>query len=134
MSKKTLKLDEPILIDGKEVSELTYDPMEITAAQFSEACARSSAINKNKSFSFKMRENDYALHLYLGMFAVIAVTPRIDITDLERIKGFDVLKLADIGMLFTYRRSEAPSVQKPSEEPSESTAEPSTPASEKPEK
>lgn len=134
MSKKTLKLDEPILIDGKEVSELTYDPMEITAVQFSEACARSSAINKNKSFSFKMRENDYALHLYLGMFAVIAVNPSIDITDLERIKGFDVLKLADIGMLFTYRRSEAPSVQKPSEEPSESTAEPSTPASEKPEK
>ena len=134
MSKKTQKLDEPILIDGKEVSELTYDPMEITAAQFSEACARSSAINKNKSFSFKMRENDYALHLYLGMFAVIAVNPSIDITDLERIKGFDVLKLADIGMLFTYRRSEAPSVQKPSEEPSESTAEPSTPASEKPEK
>lgn len=70
MSKKTLKLDEPVLIDGKEVSELTYDPMEITAAQFSEACARSSAINKSKSFSFKMRENDYALHLYLGMFAV----------------------------------------------------------------
>ncbi|SCJ81259.1 Uncharacterised protein [uncultured Flavonifractor sp.] len=134
MSKKTLKLDEPVLIDGKEVSELTYDPMEITAAQFSEACARSSAINKSKSFSFKMRENDYALHLYLGMFAVIAVNPGIDVADLERIKGFDVLKLTDIGMLFTYRRSGATSGEKPSEEPSESTAEPSTRASEKPDK
>ena len=41
MSKKTLKLGEPITINGKQVSELTYDPMEITAAQFSEACARS---------------------------------------------------------------------------------------------
>ena len=132
--KKTLKLEEPVLIDGKQVSELTYDPMEITAAQFSEACARSYAINKNKSFSFKMRENDYALHLYLGMFAVIAVNPGIDIIDLERIKGFDVLKLTDIGMLFTYRRSEATSEQKPSAEPSESTAEHSTPASEKPDK
>ena len=83
MSKNTLKLGEPITINGKQVSELTYDPMEITAAQFSEACARSSAINKSKSFSFKMRENDYALHLYLGMFAVIAVNPEIDISDLE---------------------------------------------------
>ena len=81
-----------------------------------------------------MRENDYALHLYLGMFAVIAVNPGIDIIDLERIKGFDVLKLTDIGMLFTYRRSEATSEQKPSAEPSESTAEHSTPASEKPDK
>lgn len=134
MSKKTLKLDEPILIDGKEVSELTYDPMEITAAQFSEACARSSAINKSKSFSFKMRENDYALHLYLGMFAVIAVNPGIDISDLERIKGFDVLSLTDIGMLFTYRRSGATSEENISEEPSENTADSSTVASEKPDK
>lgn len=91
--------------------------MEITAAQFSEACARSSAINKSKSFSFKMRENDYALHLYLGMFAVIAVNPSIDISDLERIKGFDVLKLTDIGMLFTYRRSGATSEENNSEKP-----------------
>lgn len=134
MSKKTLKLDEPVLIDGKEVSELTYDPMEITAAQFSEACVRSSAINKSKSFSFKMRENDYALHLYLGMFAVIAVNPSIDISDLERIKGFDVLKLTDIGMLFTYRRSGATSEENNSEKPSGNTAEPSTQVSEKSEK
>lgn len=66
------------------------------------------------------------------MFAVIAVNPEIDISDLERIKGFDVLALTDIGMLFTYRRSGATSGEKPSDEPSESTAEHSTQASEKP--
>ena len=104
-----ITLQEPVTINGKQVAELSYDPMEITAQQFSEACARSSAIDKNKSFSFKMRENDYALHLYLGMMAIIAVNPDIDITDLERIKGFDVLAIADIGMLFTLRRSVAPS-------------------------
>lgn len=111
-----ITLQEPITINGKTITELTYDPLEITAHQFSEACARSSAIDKNKSFSFKMRENDYALHLYLGMMAIIAVNPDIDITDLERIKGFDVLAIADIGMLFTLRRSAATSEESNSEE------------------
>lgn len=115
MSNK-IKLQEAITINGKQVKELTYDAMEITAGQFSEACARSAAIDKNKSFSFKMRENDYALHLYLGMMAIIAVNPDIDITDLERIKGFDVLAIADIGMLFTLRRSVATSEESNSDE------------------
>ena len=115
MSNK-ITLREPIAINGKQVTELTYDALQITAEQFSEACARSSAIDKNKSFSFKMRENDYALHLYLGMMAIIAVNPEIDITDLERIKGFDVLAVADIGMLFTLRRSAATSEESNSEE------------------
>ena len=95
---------------------MSYDALQITAAQFSEACARSAAIDKNKTFSFKMRENDYALHLYLGMMAIVAVNPEIDIADLERIKGFDVLAIADIGMLFTLRRSVAPSEESNSEE------------------
>ena len=111
-----IKLQEPIEINGKKVEELTYDALQITAAQFSEACARSAAIDKNKSFSFKMRENDYALHLYLGMMAIIAVNPEIDIADLERIKGFDVLDIANIGMFFTLRRSVATSEESNSEE------------------
>ena len=115
MSNK-ITLQEPITINGKQVKELTYDPLQITAQQFSEACARSAAIDKNKTFSFKMRENDYSLHLYLGMMAITAVNPDIDITDLERIKGFDVLAIADIGMLFTLRRSVAPSAESNSEE------------------
>lgn len=103
--KKTLTLDSAIKINGKDITELTYDAQEITAGQFSEACARSASLDKTKSFSFKMRENDYALHLYLGMMAIIAVNPDIDISDLERVKGFDTLKIADIGMLFILRRS-----------------------------
>ena len=128
----TIKLMEPITINGKKVSELTYDALQITAQQFSEACARSAAIDKNKTFSFKMRENDYSLHLYLGMMAIIAVNSEIDITDLERIKGFDVLAIADIGMLFTLRRSAAPSVASNSAEQSENTANTTTAASETP--
>jgi len=131
MSKNTLILDNPILINGKEVKELTYDPTEITAEQFSIACAKSAALDKNKTFTFKLKENDIALHLYLGMMAVIAVNPDIDLSDLERIKGFDVLDLTNIGGFFIFRRSAEPSEESDSESSSETTANISTQASEK---
>jgi hypothetical protein len=115
MSKNTLILDNPILINGKEVKELTYDPMEITAEMFSIACAKSAAMDKSKTFTFKMKENDFALHLYLGMMAVIAVNPNIDLSDLERIKGFDVLDLTNIGSFFIMRRLAVPSQESESD-------------------
>lgn len=121
MSKHTLVLDNPIMINGELVGELTYDPQEITAEQFSIACAKSSALDKTQSLSFKIKENDNALQLYLGMMAVIAVNPKIDIKDLERIKGFDVLDLTNIGMLFMLRKSAAPSEASSSVEQSENT-------------
>lgn len=129
--KKTMKLSKPLLVNDKELSELEYDAEEITAEQFTDACARSASLDKNNGFTFKLRENDYALHLHLGFKAILAVNPSIDITDLERLKGNDLLEVADVGMLFTLRRSGAPSEGKASEVPSETTAEPSTPPSEK---
>lgn len=127
---RVLKLDNPIKINNKEYTEFEYNPLKITAAQFSEACAKSSAVTKSRTVSFNFKQTDTALHLYLGMMAVIAVNPEIDIADLERIEGYDVLELTDIGMLFTYRRWEAPSKESNSEEPSENIADTSTQASE----
>lgn len=131
MSKNTLVLDNPILINGKEVKELTYDIQAITAEQFSVACAKSAAMDKTKSFTFKAKENDYALHLYLGMMAVIAINPDIDISDLERIKGFDILDLTNIGTFFIMRRSVEVSGESSSDERSASTEDSTTAASEK---
>lgn len=130
MSKNTLILDNPITINGKEVKELTYDPQEITAEHFSIACAKSAALEKTKTLTLKVKENDYALHLYLGMMSVIAVNPGIDVTDLERIKGFDVLSLTNIGHFFTLRKQAVPSEGNSSAEQSENTASTSTAASE----
>ena len=129
MSIHTLVLDNPIKINGEMVEELTYDPQEITAEQFSIACAKSSALDKTQSVSFKIKENDNALQLYLGMMAVIAVNPQIDIKDLERIKGFDVLDLTNIGMLFMLRKSAAPCAASSSVEQSENTENSTTAAS-----
>lgn len=131
MSKNTLVLDHPILINNQEVKELTYDPQEITAAHFSIACAKSAALDKNRSLTLKPKENDYSLHLYLGMMAIIAVNPHIDVTDLERIKGFDVLSLTNIGTFFILRKEAAVSTESSSDEQSENTANTSTQASEK---
>ena len=128
--KKTLKLVHPLTVNGKELTELNYDTEEIDAIQFSQACQRSAAISKsNSSVTIKFRENDSSLHMYLGFMAIIAVNPEIDIADLERLKGTDVLNIADIGQVFTLRISEGPSKQSSSEEQSENTAEPSTQAS-----
>lgn len=126
MSKGMLKLENPILINNVEVDELSYDPQKITAEQFSVACAKSAALNKTQSFTFKMKENDYSLHLYLGMMAVIAENHKIDISDLERIHGFDVLSLTQIGTFFTLRRRVEISTEINSEEPSEITADTTT--------
>lgn len=130
MSKHTLVLDNPILINNETVKALTYDPQEITAEHFSIACAKSAALEKTKTLTLKVKENDYSLHLYLGMMAVIAVNPTIDVSDLERIKGFDVLSLTNIGHFFTLRKQAAPSEESSSDEQSENTASTSTAASE----
>lgn len=119
--KGIIKLENPILINGQEVAELSYDPQKISAEQFSIACAKSAALDKTQTFTFKMKENDYALHLYLGMMAVIAENPSIDVKDLERIKGFDVLKLTNIGTFFTYGKRAEASVETNSDERSETT-------------
>lgn len=124
-----LKLDTPLLVNGKKYEELEYDTSEITAMQFSEACMKASEMSKNTtSISFKLKENDYALHLYLGFMAVIAVNPEIDLKDLERIKGLDTLKFTDIGMLFIYRKSGGTSQESDSENSCETTPDTSTPA------
>ena len=121
-----ITLNTPILIDGKEVTELTHDALKITAEQFLQASALAVAKKANKTASLEMRENDYALHFYLGCFAIITVNPRIDVEDLKRVSGYDILAITDIGWLFTVRRSEAPSEASTSAAPNETPPDTST--------
>jgi hypothetical protein len=92
-------LNAPIMINGKEVKELTYDTAEITAGQFCEAERYRFEAGGNKPV-LTTYEFDNGLHLYLGMMAIIAVNQHIDVKDLERIKGFDMIQLARIGRNF----------------------------------
>ena len=127
---KTLVLTNPITIDGKQVKELTYDPMKITVDNFLDAAALAASSERSTRVSVKALANDWSMHLYLGFFAIIAENPSIDVADLKRMSGYDVLAVADIGWLFTLRRSGAASGQSDSEASSETTPELSTAESE----
>lgn len=115
-----LTLSNPITINGKKVKTLTYDTGAITVGMFAEA----------EALKLRATELDYSMHLYLAMMAITAVNSDIDIADLERISGPDVMELVRIGRNFTTTRSGAPSEQNDSESSSETTPEPSTSQSE----
>ena len=114
-----LTLSNPITINGKKVKTLTYDTGAITVGMFAEAEALKLRATTHKAGgSAGATELDYSMHLYLAMMAITAVNPDIDIADLERISGPDVMELVRIGRNFTTTRS------------SETTPEPSTSQSE----
>lgn len=125
--KGVLKLNNPIEVNGKKVKELTYDTDAITATQFAEADARKMRASGSKGGNLSGAvELDYSMHLYLGFAAVTAVNPEIDMSDLERLKGADVMEVMKIGRNFIIRPGEE-SQDDDSSEPSETTPEPSTP-------
>lgn len=129
--KNTIKLDSPLKINNKDYTELTYDTNEITAQAFAEADARKLTASGSRSGNAAgAAELDYGLHVYLGFAAIIAVNPEIDITDLERIHGYDVMKVMRIGRDFISGKSEEPSSPGSSDEQSETTPGPSTHLSE----
>lgn len=122
-----LTLSNSLLINGRNVSVLNYDTNAITVGMFAEAEARKlKATTAKGGGSAGAFELDYTLHLYLGMMAVTAVNSEIDIADLERLSGPDVMALMRIGRNFTTSRSAATSEESNSGEQSETTPEPST--------
>ena len=125
MEKITLK--NPILINGKSVTELTYDTNEITPAGFAEAEYRKNKSNGSKGTNISAAvEVDFSLHLFLGFAAILAVNPEYDFNDMERIKGPDVMEVMKIGRNFIIA-SVRKSTDDESENASETTPESTTP-------
>lgn len=118
--KEILKLVHPITINGREVKEIPYDIEEITADMFIKAAGMANAKAREQGYSaITIAESDYNLHLCLGMMAVIAVDSSIDVADLQRMKGTDVNRLAQVGRNFTASNPEESSQQNSSEKQSE---------------
>ena len=117
MSKK-ITLDNPITINGKKYKELSYDAESITGQQFCEACSL-AASKGQKGLAVGVQENDYKLHFYLGIMAIIVKHPEIDVAELEKVQGFDILRITNIGRFFTFMKSAEASEENNSEEPSE---------------
>lgn len=124
----TLKLTNPIKINGETVDVVTYDANEIDGILFAmaEAKRKVAAGMKNTAITPAV-EFDFGLHLYLGFAAIIAVNPKYDFSDMERIKGRDVVEVMNIGRNFIMKQ-EAELQENASDEPTEITPEYTTPA------
>lgn len=102
-----IKLNNLLEVNGKKVKELKYDTDAITATHFAEADARKMKASGAKSGNLSGAvELDYSFHLYLGFAAIVAVNPEIDFSDLERIKGGDVIEVMKVGRNFTLKSGE----------------------------
>lgn len=126
----TIKLNKPIMINGKEVKELTYNTEKITAGQFCEAETYRFSAGGNKPV-MTTYEFDHGLHLYLGMMAIVAENPHIDIKDLERVTGYDMIKIASVGRNFILTGAGGNSDQNSSGDTSGTTQESTTQAPKK---
>ncbi|MCL1867068.1 MAG: hypothetical protein FWF82_06630 [Oscillospiraceae bacterium] len=124
-----LKLHNPVMINGKEVSEITHDSNEIDGVLFATAEYKrkmSAGVRNSASVVTPAMEFDFGLHLYIGFAAIIAVNPEYDFSDVERIKGRDIIDVTQIGRNFMLK-SEADSTQNDSDEPTATTPESTTP-------
>lgn len=117
---ETLKLKNPVKINGKEFCELTYDANEITAEAFIDAEYRKFAAAAKKGVNAATIEMDYSMHLQLGFAAIIAVNPDIDYNDLTRLKGFDLISVSRIGRNFIMPSAAEESTEELPENTSES--------------
>lgn len=104
--KGKITLIKPVLINGVEVKEMSYDFEEITVEQFAQADAyknqaQLTVTNATKKASFAVAPQfDQTLQFYYAAFAILAVNQNWDIEDIRRIKGMDVMRLQTLGANF----------------------------------
>lgn len=89
---------KPIMIDGKEVSELPYDFENLTARDKLNASKKMKA----DGIPSNMEELDADYHLYLFAEAVCKANTNIDTADVLRISAKDAGKAAGIARNFFY--------------------------------
>lgn len=126
--RQKLELRQPIKINEKSYKELEYDFEELTCEDYTTAAtyADSKALQASRSGkpNASIMEQNISFHMYLGMMAVVAANRElIDIADMERIKGYDLVEITQVGRNFIAGRSEELSDQNNSEKPSEVTPE-----------
>lgn len=102
--REKITLKKPLIVNGAEKTELTYDIEEISPTLFAQADALKKQAAGQKSVAVTPAvEFDFALHIYLGFAAIIAINPEITFEDLDRMKGFDLMAMNAIGRNFTLK-------------------------------
>lgn len=121
---KTIALAHPITVNGKERSTINLDFEALTVDAFTRADSRSHGGEGNV---LTLMEANGTLHLNLAFEAAIAADQTLDITDLERLKGADIMKFAAAGRFFTLQSatdSQGETFEAQSESTDESTTTP----------
>ena len=112
----TIKLDNPIMINGNSVKELNYDFSKMTVQDYGNAeAAKASALGSSGAMIQKVAQLDSTLHIYIAMAAIIAVNRDYTFIDLSRISGFDLAKLMKAGRAFFTNQNTAQSMAEPLE-------------------
>lgn len=124
--KKVYELSTPLTVNGKEVRELEYDFDAISVDDY--ATADALANEGRNPGNIRMAEFDSKMGLALFFVAVTAVNSEIDISDLKRVKGYDIIRMAGMGRNFSVTGSDEVSTDDISEDASANTAEPTTKA------
>lgn len=124
--KQKLELRMPIMINGRNYKELEYDFDNLSCDDYAMAAsyadAKSLAASRQGKPNAAIMEQNVNLHMYLGMFSIAAANKELaDISDLERIRGYDLVEITRIGRNFITGSSEEPSAQSSLEKPSEVT-------------
>lgn len=115
---QTIELNKPLKINGKDVTSLDCDMDAVTVDGFAEAEKRAA---DKRGAAVTVAESDYLLHMYLGFEGIIATDQRIDVSDLERLKGRDLARVIQAGRFF-FIGSDEDSADESSEAASASTA------------
>ena len=125
---KTLKLKNQIMINGEKITEVNYDSNEIDGILFATAeSKRKAAAGMKNTTITPAAEFDFGLHLYLGFASIVAVNPSYDFSDVERIKGHDLVEVMAIGRNFMLSSDPEPR-ENDSDEHTETMPEYTTPA------
>lgn len=96
---QTIQLKRPVTIDGKQVKSIDLDFDALTNDQYIAAEGKAKAKRGVEGTAFSA-ELDYAFQLYLAYYAAIAADPKLDISDLERITGRDIVSFQREGRDF----------------------------------
>lgn len=116
MSIEKIILKHPLLVNGTDRKELTYDLEELTTVDVAKAEA---AKNKLGTVASTHVLFDYSMHIEIAKQAILKLNPDISDEDLNRIKGRDLNKLAKAGISFFSESEEQE--ENTSEKPQEDT-------------
>lgn len=95
-------LSKGILVNGQEMKELTLDFDSVTTEDFCSAAGEASVKAAEAGGVSVGSEFDAGFHLAIALRAACRGTKGLDLLDVKRITGKDVLKLARAGRVFCF--------------------------------